>query len=234
MRTVMTLNPPEENLAHWRSLYTLTGYLAFGMIAIIVTQIAAFIATPFPESIEGWFALLQVRPLAGLVHLDLLYILNNSIVAVMYLAFYAALKEKKQGLLVAALVLGFIGIAAYMSSNRAFEMLSLSHLYQNANSDNLRTVYLAAGQSMLSAWQGTAFDVYYVLNAITLFAIAAFMLKSQVFTHRTAIVGLIAAILMAIPSTVGTVGLVFSLLSLIPWVVFCVLTGLRFLQIGRA
>jgi len=45
--------------------------------------------------------------------------------------------------------------------------------------------------------------------------------------------GLAAAILMTIPSTAGTIGLVFSLLSLLPWYVFTIQFSLVFRRLGR-
>ena len=92
---------------------------------------------------------------------------------------------------------------------------------------------LAAGQAMLSGWQGTAFDIYYILNGIALILIAYVMLKSDVFTKFTAVIGLVSGVLMMIPSTAGMIGLVFSLLSLIPWYVFSILAARQFFRFSR-
>ncbi|GAB1375017.1 hypothetical protein MASR1M46_19060 [Bacteroidales bacterium] len=80
-------------------------------------------------------------------------------------------------------------------------------------------------RGMLATYKGTAFDVYYILNAITLFIFSWVMLKDRerTFTCTTALWGLASAVLMIIPSTAGTIGLIFSLLSLVPWVVFSIL-----------
>jgi Flp pilus assembly protein TadB len=45
--------------------------------------------------------------------------------------------------------------------------------------------------------------------------------------------GLAAAVLMAVPSNVGAVGLAFALASLLPWSVFAVLTARRLLELCR-
>ncbi|RJX29193.1 MAG: hypothetical protein C4554_01250 [Dethiobacter sp.] len=150
----------------------------------------------------------------------------------MYLAFYFSLKRINESLMVIALLFGFLGIAAYLSSNTAFEMLSLSNLYYNATLETTRAMYLAAGQAMLSTWQGTAFDTYYVLNAITLIIIASVMFKSSVYSKNTATIGLISGVLMVIPSTAGTSGFIFALASLIPWTIFAILVAIKFLQLG--
>ncbi|HPB66404.1 MAG TPA: hypothetical protein PLW80_07575, partial [Spirochaetales bacterium] len=88
----------------------------------------------------------------------------------------------------------------------------------------------AAGKASLAGWQGTAFDAYYVLNGIALFVISILMYRSDVYTKATATWGLLAAIFMIIPSTAGTLGLVCSLASLVPWYVF----GVRFAKVFRA
>jgi hypothetical protein len=131
---------------------------------------------------------------------------------------------------VLALALGYIGIAAYVSSNKTFELVGLAQKYINAINENDKLMLLAAGQAMISSWQGTAFDTYYVLNGITLLILSITMLNSKVYNKSTGVFGLIAAILMTVPSTAGIVGIVFSLLSLIPWYVFTIKYAKVFLK----
>ena len=159
--------------------------------------------------------------------------INNVLVAVMYLGFYVLLKKRNGSLMLIAILLGFLGIEAYLGSNKSFEMLQLSSLYFNAGTEAQRTVALAAGQAMLSGWQGTAFDTYYILNGIALILIAYVMLKSDVFTKCTAVIGLVSGVLMMIPSTAGMIGLIFSLLSLIPWYIFSILAAKQFFRFSR-
>jgi hypothetical protein len=63
--------------------------------------------------------------------------------------------------------------------------------------------------------------------------IAYVMLKSDIFTKFTAVIGLVSGVLMMIPSTAGMIGLVFSLLSLIPWYVFSILAARQFFRFSR-
>jgi len=60
------------------------------------------------------------------------------------------------------------------------------------------------------------------------------MLRSGVFSKATAYAGLLAGVLMIVPSTAGTLGLIFSLASLVPWAMFAVLVARRLFQLGRA
>ena len=60
------------------------------------------------------------------------------------------------------------------------------------------------------------------------------MLRSQEFPRAAAVMAIVSGIFMIIPSTAGTIGLVFSLLSLIPWAAFLVFAIRVFLRLARA
>jgi hypothetical protein len=228
----MNLSVSEDaNLMKWRLLYRITWILSIIMVIIIPIQIIIFSISYPPESIEGWFELFHNNWFLGLIHLDLLYIIDNVIVAIMYLALYFTLKQNNESLMAIALLLGFLGISAYFASNKAFEMLSLSKLYYNSASDTGRSMYLVAGQMLISSWKGTAFDIYYVLNGITLLIISCVMFRSSIYGKKVAFAGLVSGILMSIPSTAGIIGLIFSLLSLIPWIVFSIMVAIKLKQL---
>jgi len=70
-----------------------------------------------------------------------------------------------------------------------------------------------------------------VLNGAMLLILAVVMLRSQVFSKITGWFALAAAILMTVPSTAGPIGMVFALLSLVPWAVFLVLAARRLLKL---
>jgi hypothetical protein len=110
----------------------------------------------------------------------------------------------------------------------AFEMMSLAKSFNGSSNPLLRQQLLAAGEGMLATYKGTAFDVYYIKRNHTLH-LSWVMLKDRerTFTRNTALWGLTSAALMIIPSTAGTIGLIFSLLSLVPWVVFSILIAGR-------
>jgi hypothetical protein len=164
--------------------------------------------------------------------MDLLYLLNNALLIVIYLALFAALKKESESSMLVALVLGLVGIAAYYASNTAFEMLSLSNQYAAATSNAQLFLLLGAGEAMLRTYKGTAFDVYYVLNAFALLMMASVMLRSKIFGRGIARVGLISGILIIIPSTAGNIGLIFSLASLLPWAIFLILLIPKFFRLA--
>jgi hypothetical protein len=112
----------------------------------------------------------------------------------------------------------------------AFEMLSLSNQYRAAATDGQRFVSLAAGQAMLATWQGTAFDVSYILGAVTLLIVSYVMLRSRLFNRTTAFVGIITSALMFIPPSAGMAGLILSVLSVPPTATWLFLVGRRLLS----
>ena len=226
---------PDDDLAdpRWSLLYKIGGVAALVGVALIPVQMVVLIVWPPPETALGFFELFERNWLLGLLSLDLLYLLQNVLMILIYLSLYAALHRIDESLMAIAAVFSLVGIAVYYPSNTAFEMLDLSIRYTGAETTTQTAALLAAGEGMLATYVGTAFDVYYVLNGIALVMIAVVMLRSSVFSRATARVGLAAGVLMLIPSTAGAVGLAFALVSLVPWAVFAVLVARRLLRLAQ-
>lgn len=211
----------------WKPLYKVGAVAALVMVAFIPIQVIIFLAWPPPKTVSGYFTLFQHNWLLGLLSLDLLYLVDNALLILMYLAIYATIRRANQALMALSLTLGLVGIATYYASNVAFEMLSLSNQYAAATTEAQRSMFLAAGQVMLASYTGTAFDVYYVLNAIATLMISGVMLRNTIFGKGTASVGIVTGVLMLVPSTAGTIGLVFSLMSLVPCAIWFVLIACK-------
>ena len=227
-------NDVETNDSKWAWLYKIGGIAALAIVVIIPIQSFIFVTWPPPTTVLGYFTLFQNKWFIGLLDMDLLYLFVSALMIPVYLALYLSLKRINESFMVIALVLGLVGIAAHFSSNTAFEMLSLSNQYAAATTDVQRSILLATGQGMLTTFQGTAFDVYYILNAITLIIISFVMLKSNIFSKKTAYLGLLAGLLMLVPSTAGTIGIYFAFTSLVPWAIFSVLVARRLFQLGKS
>jgi len=219
--------------SRWKGLCRAGGAAALSMFGIMILQIVIFTVWPPPSTVEGYFTLFQNNWLLGLLSLDLLYIVDSVLLILIYLALYVVLRKSGESSMLIALVLGITGIAAYFASNTAFEMLSLSNQYAAATTEAQRTMLLTSGQGMLETYTGTAFDIYYVLNTIVLFIISPIMLRSKMFSKPTAYLGFLAGILMLVPSSAGTLGLYFSLASLVPWAIWLILVGRRLLRIRQ-
>ena len=217
----------------WQPLYLVAGATALSIVGIMVIQIIVYIAWPPPSTVLGYFTLFHQNGLLGLLSLDLLYMVDTALVVPLYLALYAALRRTSPSLMAIALALGLVGIAAYFASNTAFEMLSLSSQYAVATTAAQRSLFQAAGQAMLAVYQGSAFNVYYILNALATLIISVVMLRSMLFGKVAASAGIAAGALMLIPSTAGTIGLYFAFGSLVPTLIWLILIARRLFRLAQ-
>lgn len=215
----------------WRGLLITGAWCAFASVVMIVVQIPLYLVWPPPESTAGFFELLLDNPVLGLVALDVLYVVSNALMYLVYLALAAVLWRVSQSAVVIALAFCVVGIAAYMSSPRPVEMLSLAHAYAEADAET-RTALLSTGDGMLATWTGTGYDIYYYFTFATLAVLAVLMLRSSIFSRATAVWGLVSAALMTVPTNFGTVGMVFAIASLVPFSVFAALSGKRLLELA--
>lgn len=218
---------------NWHKLYKIGGIAAIAIVVIIPIQIVIFAVFPPPETTLGFLELFHGNWIIGLLSLDFLYYINNALIILVYLGLFSALRKVDFTNMLIAMIIGFIGIAIYYTSTVGFEMLSISKQYYSTESLEIRQQLLTVGHSLIEKYKGTAFDVYYVFNAITLLLVSLTMFKSNTFSKATAIWGLIAGIFMIIPSTAGAIGLVFSLISLIPWIVFSLMIGRKLMRLRR-
>jgi hypothetical protein len=82
-------------------------------------------------------------------------------------------------------------------------------------------------------WNGTAFDVYYVLGSVAPIIICAVMLRSQTFSKLTAYLGIIANVI-ALGLFVPKIGPFISVGSVVILEAWFILIGLRFLALGQS
>lgn len=188
----------------WKSLYRLGGAAALlaGILfrRNIAAEIGLFAPVPAPDTVEGWFALLQSNRLLGLVYLNVFDLLNYVLVAVIFVALYVALKETNKSYAAVAAVLGLLGVGVYLASNTAFSMLSLSAQYAAATTEAQRAPLLAAGQALLAvnrfsdagSYPGTGGYISLLLVALAGMTASLVMLRSAVFNRVTAWVGILA------------------------------------------
>lgn len=215
----------------WRGLILTGAWCAFGSVVLIVLHVPIFLLWPPPESTAGYFDLLLENPALGLILLDLPLIVSNLLAYLLYISLAAVLWRVNRSAVAIALAFGVVSTAAFMASARPVEMLALAHTYANADAATSAAV-LATGDGMRATVEGTAYDIYYFLGFAILLILATLMLRSSIFTRATGVWGLASAILMAVPANFGLVGLVFSLLSLVPWSVFAILVWLRLLHLA--
>jgi hypothetical protein len=199
---------------------------ALGTAAIAAVQIVVFAVSPPPSfqptapAVSAIFELLRASPVLGLVELDVLMLVDYVLILVVFVALLVALRGARPVPAFLGTVLGIAAIAAYLSINPALSMLALSRQYPG---DGI----VAAGQAVLANFQGSAFIVHYLLMGVAGMLISFAMLRSDIFSRATAVTGLVQGAMMLVPSTFGTVGLVFALGSLAPFIVWFVLIAAR-------
>ncbi|MFA9378770.1 MAG: hypothetical protein ACERKZ_18800 [Lachnotalea sp.] len=211
-----------ESTPKWKLLNRVTFSLSVLMLLIIPIQVIVYIIYPPPVTVLGFFQLYKDYPLLGLISMDLLLLFNNIFMIFIYLTLFVRLYDEWSSGAVMALTIGIVGIAIYFPSNPAFEMLTLSTKYFNAVGEQNMT-YIAAGEALLAGYTGTAYNIYYVLNAVALLTFSFGIYKSHHFSKALGVWGLFAGILMLFPPTIGIVGMICSLFSLIPWIIFLIL-----------
>ncbi len=128
--------------------------------------------------------------------------------------------------------LSLLGIMAFIVARPAFEMLSLSEGYAAAATEAQRSAYLAAGEATLAVFHGTAFWVSYMLGSVGGLILAAVMLRSTVFSRKTAYLR-IASSALDFGLFVPVIGLSIALASVLCLLAFNILVARRLLQLGR-
>lgn len=216
----------------WRSIYRIGAFAAVAVLALVPVQAAVFIVWPPPTTVGGFFSLFEQNAVVGLLALDLLLMASWILSALMFVALYAALRRTRESLVTIALVAQLVGLAVYFASNTAFSMLTLSQQYAAATTDAERTVFLAAGQAMLALYTGTAFNVSYLLSGVAALLMAGAMLRSGIFGMVTAYIGIAYAVLQVVPPTAGAAGMIVSLLSLAPMVIWIALIARTLFRLG--
>jgi hypothetical protein len=209
-RPIDQVEPIERADSGWRSLYKIGGVAA--LLAAIVfrrnwaaevwllrnTGVISSGPTENPIRAIDWFALLQAQPFLGLILLDVVDIINIALVGLIYFALYGALRRVSKSWMALATALGFVGMAVYFASNKAFAMLTLSHRYAAATSDAQRGMFLAAGEALLAInypgapYQGAGHYLSLFLVTLAGFIISMVMLRSSVFGKGTAWLGIVA------------------------------------------
>jgi hypothetical protein len=195
----------ENTETQWKSLYGVGG--AAALIAGVLfrrnlgVEISLFSKYPPPDTVIGWFTLLQNNRFLGIFYLNFFDVIDYVLVGLMFLALYTALKHVNKSYMAIAAVLSFVGIAAYIASNTALSMSSLSDQYAAATTDAQRDMILAAGQAMLAindcsnpgTHPSTAVYMSLLLIAIAGMITSVVMLRSDTFNRATPYLGILAS-----------------------------------------
>ncbi|MDA3941262.1 MAG: hypothetical protein PF693_18450, partial [Spirochaetia bacterium] len=135
---------------------------------------------------------------------------------------FIIIRKRMNNLTIFAFILSFVSITIYFSSNRCIEMYTISTKYFEATNEIQKYSMIAAGELLLSVYKGSSYFIYYTLSGLSLILLFKSFSKIEYFSRRTVIAGIISGFLMLIPATLGIIGMILSILSLIPWIITCI------------
>jgi hypothetical protein len=216
----------------WDFLYRTAAIAALISVAPFMFQIVAFFLWPPPSTVQGHFALLQSRPLIGLVSLDFVIIVDEVLAIPICLALYLSLRRFHESLVLIATALSAVSIVCFLIATPALNMLYLSHQYATAANTAERDGILGAGQAVLSSWLGTPYQVGYVLGSIDMILISIVMLRSKIFSRFTANMGILAGV-VGFGVYVPKVGVFISILSVVSMQIWYVMVALALLRLSK-
>ena len=144
-----------------------------------------------------WFLLLRTNPFVGLLLLNLFDTVNYLLAALMYLGIYSHIRTSYRDFTHLPMFLVAMGTAAYLMSNQAMIMLSLSTQYFAATDEGRKLAILAAGQYALTVNNPVAFGTgvfwaYLLLYGSGMVLSIASLSKHAALTPWIAIVGIVA------------------------------------------
>lgn len=216
-----------------RGLLRAGAVAALGTAAVTIVQVVAFVVWP-PSSFEPtrsaalhYLDLARTRPLLAFVQLDGLMLIDYVLLILVFLTLYVVLRREGPSLMLVGTVLALVAITLYFVVNPAPAMLVLAGHYGPAAPGAPRDTIVAAAVAVLADFQGAAFLVHYVLMGVAGILVSLVMLRGVVFSRAAAIAGLLQGAMMLVPSSFGTVGIVFALGSLAPFVVWFALIAAR-------
>ncbi len=225
----------ETKDSNWKGLYKIGGMAALIMLMLIPIGAIPFIISQRPDTVSGWFTLLQSNRLMGLALLDLPNLGVNIFSILLYLALYPALRRANESLMAIATTLGIVAVTLYVTTNPAFAILSLNDQYAAATTEAQRAMLLAAGQTTLTIYQSsTAYNVSYIFGAVATLMISAVMLqsRSRVFGKGAAYTGILASVI-TLGLFVPVIGLYISIFSLLFYAIWLGLVARSLFQLGH-
>lgn len=217
----------------WNWLFRMGGFSALIMFVLIPIQIVIFLAWPPPQNVVDYFNLFQHNRLLGLLDSDLLLIVDNLLSIPLNLALYFSLRRKNESFMAIATLCGLLSIFLYLVSREAtFSMLTLSNQYTAATTETQKQIFLAVGQMMLITYNGTVFNMSYILGAVSLIVISVIMLQNNLFNKATGVLGL-AANIIALGLYIPVIGIYISIFSVVFLWIWDILVALKLLQLGK-
>ena len=200
--------------ARWHALYRVAAAAALITVVIFLYQIVAYFVWPPPSTVSGHFTLLQAHRWVGLVSLDFLIVVDEVLFIPVCLALYLTLRRVDPSLTLLGTAFCVVSLLCYVIATPALNMLYLSQRHAGATSAAEREQLLAAGQAVLSFWQGTPYQVGYIVGSLGMILVSWVMLSSKSYGKAAGYTGIVAN-LVAFLLYVPKLGVFLSILSVV-------------------
>ena len=226
----------ETKNSRWKELYKIGAIAAILSEIILIIGIITFFIYPYAPgnmSTKSIFLLLQNDILGGLISLDFHLVLGNLFGILLFLALYISLKQVNESFALIALTLGLVADVLIVSARPISELFSLSGLYATAATEVTRNQYLAAGEALLSLFNGTGWFLNTLLGGLSLLISSLLMLRSSIFSKSTAYVGIITNVLVCLFFIPG-IGIFFLFLSLPGYMIWNIQIARRFFKLAQS
>lgn len=183
----------------WKTLYRAGAVAPLIAIVLYASQfLIQIVGEPYPDTSESWFALFQRSKLLGLWYLNALDIVSITLLGVMFVALYVALRRVRPSWMLVALYFALLGVVVFIVPRvLTLAALPLSDLHVAAETEAQRTAYLIAGETLYHVTTASPQTLGWLLMAVAGLIISLTILRSQSFGKAAGyvgIAGLIAAI----------------------------------------
>lgn len=223
-----------------KNTYLLGGIICAILIlySLVTMYVMFMIGTP-PETIIECFTMLNDNKFLGLLRLDILTVFTMPLYYVLFYSIYVALKKYDSDGLRISIILVFAGLTLFLATPSVFSYLHLSDKYAIASSDFERSQLLAAGEAILASdmWHGTGAKIGGILIQFGALTISILMLRNNVFTKLTAIIGILTHGLDLLHILVGffipVIGALLMAVAGTLYLIWFPLIGLRLYKLSK-
>lgn len=197
----------------WKTLYRAGAVAPLITLVFYLSQFVILIfGDPFPTTIEGWYALFERNKLLGLWYLNALDIVSWTLLGIMFLALYMALRRLRPSWMLIALYFSLLGVVVFVVPRvLTVSVVTFSDLNAAATTEAQRTMYLTAGETLSQVSTATPQTLGFLFMTVAGLIISTVLLRSQSF-GRSAALGKAAGV-------VGIIGFFVALANYITWIV---------------
>lgn len=191
--------------SQWESIYILgaitTAIVILGTVLdIIIGNILGGDLSTIPKTATERFTQFNDNWLLGLYNLDMLNLLTTILMVPTYFALYAAHRRVNSAYAQLSLIVYIIAAAVFIANNVALPMYELSKNYANTTIEAQKSLFAAAGESLLIKGAHGSLGAFYgfVLSTLASIIMSFGMLRGKVFSKTNSYFGIIGGLLLLV------------------------------------